>query len=53
MTEELLKALQLIKDECEKHPNCYGCPMLTGEEKCGINNDIPAHWKLKKREVYF
>ena len=53
MTEELLKALQLIKEECEKYHHCDNCPILTVRGDCGVNADFPRDWNLKKREVYF
>ena len=55
MTEELLKALQLIKDECKKQGSkCYDCPMYSHNElECGVMSDNPCNWRLEKREVYF
>lgn len=53
MTEELLKALQLIKEECSKHKYCDGCPMVTRSDDCAIQEDAPRLWRLEKREVYF
>lgn len=65
MTDELLKALQLIKEECEKHTmtvslmnqrgycKCKSCPLSTADGDCGITQLEPSEWELKKREVYF
>ncbi len=54
MTDELLKALQLIKEECAKHESgCDGCPMATFVGTCGITNEAPTDWSLNKKEVYF
>lgn len=53
MTEELLKALQLIKSVCENNNDCDGCPMLNEYEECGVTKDLPSTWALKKREVWF
>ena len=53
MTDELLKALQTIKNECKKHNNCNGCPILTYGDECGLESDKPSKWALEKREVYF
>ena len=56
MTEELLKALQLIKAECEKHSDsdsCCECPMHTTYGDCGVTEKCPSDWRLEKREVYF
>lgn len=59
MNEELLKALQLIKEECKKHCvdtnsfMCRGCPMVSSDGKCGVMSLAPENWPLQKREVYF
>lgn len=53
MKDELLKALQLIKEECKKHVHCDGCPMMTCDGMCGISENEPKSWLLEKREVYF
>ena len=54
MTEELLKALQTIKEECEKYDNCDdGYPMCNFNGDCGVRKTNPENWRLKKREVYF
>lgn len=58
MTEELLKSLQLIKEECEKHllsfsHKCNDCPLRTADGDCGVMQLEPSGWELKKREVYF
>ena len=54
MTDELLKALQLIKEECKKHTDtCKECPMRVEHRGCGVTHDSPENWKLEKREVYF
>ena len=55
MTDELLKALQLIKEECNKHcPNCDKCPMCDASNNCGVSDSgSPKFWSLEKKEVYF
>lgn len=54
MTDELLKALKLIKKECEKHPeDCIECPLSDKYGSCGLDGTPPDEWKLKKREVWF
>ena len=54
MTPELLKALQLIKEECSKYSvQCENCPLQTSRGYCGVQNEPPADWNLEKREVYF
>lgn len=55
MNDELLKALQLIKEECEKYADkcCNGCPMLSANEDCGVMEDKPNEWALKKGRFIF
>jgi len=53
MTEELLNALKVIKAECEKHESCKTCPLQNSNDECGVYDQRPCDWKLKKREVYF
>lgn len=56
MTEELLKALQLIKEECSKYDGtCKGCAMRKVNGGCGVTDIecFPSDWRLEKREVYF
>mgnify|MGYP003301268743 CR=1 FL=1 len=65
MTDELLKALQVIKEECVKRDDsirfgrgknedkCKGCPLSDCYDDCGIMETKPSEWKLEKREVYF
>ncbi len=53
MTDELLKALQLIKEECCKYPQCSECPLENADCTCGVYANRPCDWKLKKKEVYF
>lgn len=54
MTDELLKALQLIKEECSKHGNtCHDCPLYAPEKGCGVKSSTPEEWLLEKREVWF
>lgn len=65
MTEELLKALQTIKDECTKRDDaiafgrpkyeskCTGCPLADATGECGVMANDPSLWSLEKREVYF
>lgn len=48
--EELIKALNLIKTECEKHGGCDECPMCRYGE-CVINTDTPSDWKIVNPEI--
>ena len=43
---EIISALQLIKEECEKHTTgCEDCPFRT-KQHCGITYSIPEKWKI-------
>lgn len=65
MTDELLKALQLIKEECTKRDDsivfvrpkheskCTGCPLADGTGECGVTVDSPDRWKLEKGRYIF
>jgi hypothetical protein len=53
MTEELLKALELIKETCKKCDECEDCPLANSAGNCGVKQEVPEEWKLKKKEVYF
>lgn len=56
---ELMNALALIKEECEKHGSeCGRCPLRTEKNLtlCSITDKFPAKWELKtddeiKREI--
>lgn len=50
MTPELLKALQLIKEECSKYARCEGCMLYTPSRGCVVQDDTPDRWKLWKLE---
>lgn len=52
--EEILHALQIIKDECYGTP-CWQCPfgdteVNTSQIKCRIVRKNPSHWKIAERE---
>lgn len=54
MTDELLKALQTIEEECKNNDNCASCPLYSCENSdCGVTSNTPSTWELEKREVYF
>ncbi len=53
MSDELLKSLELIKEECKKYERCKGCPLLDACGNCGVMENNPEDWYLEKREVYF
>lgn len=48
MYDDLVKALQIIKDECIKHDlnDCSQCPMGDAVGKCLIGKDVPFNWKI-------
>lgn len=51
---ELLEALKVIKEECEKHLKCSECPLRTKsscEHLCGIKENNPDRWKLKNEDI--
>lgn len=56
--EELIKALETIKAECVKRPNCKatGCPFMLIEASglsCGIRNSgTPSSWKIGEPKVF-
>lgn len=53
MSDELLKALKLIKATCIEQQDCGTCPMHTHDEGCGMRSDEPAAWPLEPRITYF
>lgn len=55
--EEILKALETIKNVCRQCDGCENCPFRVGNDDCyggyvcGIQiDDTPAEWKIKPRE---
>lgn len=53
MTEELLSALQMIKDQCVNTEDCKDCPICKCNGNCGVYADYPENWKLEKKEEWF
>ena len=53
-TEEIISALETIKDVCEEFKNdCGHCPLRVpaGEYtrvSCGIGNTYPNYWKVRR-----
>lgn len=45
--EEILKALQLIKDICNSN-RCDDCPFGGGQSDCKIHSTMPYDWSNKK-----
>ncbi len=56
MSNELIMAAELIKEECSKHKDCtgcfYGCVDGGGVTNCIINGcgDCPVGWNLSELE---
>lgn len=44
--EKLEKALIVIRDECNKHERCEGCPLWI-DGICGVKKSTPNIWKFK------
>ena len=46
--KNLIEALHVIQEECNKHPACYGCPMSKGDqdEICCVSDLTPDLWKI-------
>jgi hypothetical protein len=47
--EEILNALQIIKDECAG-ADCQTCPFRIVNNECAIGSDPPAYWQIKKEK---
>jgi len=47
--EEILNALQIIKDECDG-VDCEECPFGCGihGKECGLRAELPDEWCIKK-----
>ena len=49
---DLLEALRVIKDECDKHLECYTCPMRDVDEaECTLGKIDPCNWGFIDEEV--
>ena len=50
--EEILKALRVIKDECNENNKCQdSCPFSTGAMRCLIIAMTPNKWKINDDPV--
>jgi len=51
--DDLIKALETIKVECEKHKkdSCDICPFGIGSEECGIQEEVPSEWKIRETKI--
>ena len=47
---EILNALNVIKDTCRESKDCENCPFRKKENEkiCNITSSVPVHWKTKK-----
>lgn len=43
---ELIKAITVLKDECDEHPICFGCPFHDGNKECMIKQNEPTYWSV-------
>lgn len=44
--EELIKALNTIKEECKKHGNCDECPIGNDDCDCLVGDSSPEDWNI-------
>lgn len=45
--EELIKALHVIQDECNRNEDCHTCPMCTENGViCNVVEKSPDAWKI-------
>lgn len=44
--EELIQALNKIKEECADHPSCKNCPISDQQGHCGISSIRPDNWNI-------
>ena len=51
--EELIKALKVIKNECNKHVFCIECPLGNDSDKCCVKTTTPGCWKIIEPEEIF
>lgn len=48
--EEILKALNVIKDECKEAEACECCPFSDKNAFCVFRKDQPYEWDIKATE---
>ena len=48
---ELIKALQVIKEECSKHSNCSNCSFYSSDH-CNIKYTDPEYWELESKYIW-
>lgn len=48
-SEEIIKALQVIQDECNTYnADCEECPFYTGDECKFTDYEEPKYWRLNQ-----
>ena len=52
MMDELYKALETIKKECNKHENCSTCPLRNSDDGCALRESGPYDWQLRDDKEY-
>lgn len=45
--EEILKALNVIRDECKEEDYCTFCPFADKDENCMLRKERPYAWTIK------
>ena len=55
MTKELLKAVETIRNHCDKTIFCATCPFNKWDEEeaknvCILTKTIPQHWRIEEVE---
>ncbi len=48
---EIIKALQTIKDTCEDNFDCYECQLGDGDGTCRIMEDVPDTWDIESEPI--
>ena len=48
---EIIKALQVIKAECSKHPTCSDCSFYSSD-RCNIKYTDPEYWELEPEYIW-
>lgn len=48
---EIITALKVIKEECEKHSRCLNCPFFI-EDTCGIKKENPEKWNIASNYIW-
>ena len=54
--EEILNALQIIKETCQESTDTYGdcllCPFNDGDGHCIVNEQAPSAWDIIEKETW-